>query len=147
MWSKTSAWCGQLAFSVVSTSSSPTCTWLGPEFWSLPRCSPKCYLTSEWKSLIESLYPFSFAFSPAWLWCCGLITDGEVGFDLVFRVFFLNLSTILVQNLILWLQGCSLLAAVLFWAQFHLTGFLGACIEATSVIWQHSLQLLKATKM
>lgn len=88
MWSKTSAWCGQLAFSFVFTSSSPTCTWVGPEVWSLPRCCPKCYLTSEWKSLIGSLSPFSFAFSPAWSWCCGLITDGEVGFALVFRVFF-----------------------------------------------------------
>lgn len=71
-----------------------------------------------------------------------------MGFGLVWFLGFFKVINYNSTNAHVLTAGCSLLAAVVsYTVSLTFTGFLGAFIEATSVLWQHSLQLLKAIEM
>ena len=66
-------------------SSSPTCTWAGPEGWAPALQFPTALPPIAMEPIDGVFIPFSFAFLPVWLWCCGLIAAGGVLFGLGFR--------------------------------------------------------------
>lgn len=120
--------------------SSPASTWLGPEGCGqpqLPTAPPHVWMKAiDWVFALSSLLPH--------LHCCGLIT---AGFIFLVAFFFLcqlyKCKSSFLTTGWLFSAGCCSVSCT---ASLAFTGFLGAFIEETFVIWLHSLELLKTTK-